>query len=60
MTTNRLATPAEPQVRNGAPSDPEERRRYWIERGNMLLAQEGKGHLEWVWRNGSYAIEPRR
>lgn len=42
------------------PKDPEERVRFWIERGNASLAAEGKGHLQWSHSNGNYYIEPRR
>ena len=42
-----------------APGDQEERRRFWIERGNMLLAAEGKGHLHWQCIDGHYWIEER-
>lgn len=52
------------------PSDPAERQRFWIERGNRILwGQEptSKGDflhprtdLQWACVNGSYFIEPRR
>jgi hypothetical protein len=52
------------------PSDEKERQRFWIDRGNRILwGQEptSKGDylsprtdLEWVCRDGSYSIEPRR
>lgn len=58
-----------PSQRVVAPSDPIERQRFWIERGNRILwGQEptSKGDflrprtdLHWVIRNGSYSIEPR-
>ena len=70
MTVDRLNGPTEGKSRNGAPSDPAERQRYWIERGNRILwGQEptSKGDylhprtdLEWVFRNGSYSIEVRK
>ena len=56
------------------PSDPEERRRFWIERGNAYLwgdapaTEKGfagqyidtpRRDLEWAWSNGSYFIQPR-
>ena len=69
MTTNRL-TVVEGPTRPLAPKDQAERQRFWIERGNRILWGEeatSKGDfltprrdLEWVCRNGSYAIEPRR
>lgn len=73
MTTeNRLAR-GEVGSRIIAPSDPAERRRFWIERGNRILwGQEpmtGKKYagqylaprtdLEWVYSNGSYSIQKR-
>lgn len=70
---NRLAkSDARPGI--VPPDDPNERRRFWIERGNRLLrGQEpmtGKKYagqfispprldLEWVCINGSYAIQRR-
>jgi hypothetical protein len=66
--TDRLNA-GQAQSRIAAPSDPAERQRFWIERGNRILwGQEptSKGEflpprtdLEWVCRNGSYAIERR-
>ena len=69
MTTNRLASPAEGKVRIVAPTDPKERERFWIDRGNRILwGQEptSKGdylyprpELHWVCRSGNYSIEAR-
>jgi hypothetical protein len=36
-----------------------QRRRGWIERGNSLLAAEGRHGLQWVCNNGHYSIEPK-
>ena len=67
--TDRLNSPDGQRARVVAPSDPAERRRFWIERGNRILwGQEAtsKGDflpprhdLEWAWANGSYFIQPR-
>lgn len=58
MTTNRLAKSESPAII--APKDETARQRFWIERGNELLRQEGKDHLHWACINGHYFIEPRR
>ena len=52
-----------------APADPAERRKFWLDRGNRILwGQEptSKGDylyprtdLEWVYSNGSYAVQSR-
>lgn len=45
--------------RGDSETDKADRQRYWIERGNCNLAEIGKGHLQWVCRNGYYTIEDR-
>jgi hypothetical protein len=57
---NKLIEGREPQSRIIPPTDKLERQRFWIERGNQLLIEQGRHDLEWVCRNGSYSIEPRR
>ena len=52
-----------------APSDPDEKRRFWIDRGNRILwgqeptskgdYLEPKTHLHWVCIDGNYFIEER-
>ena len=59
MTTNRLAVATEAKERIIPPKDPQERINFWIARGNSILEEQGKHHLHWVWRNGSYSIEER-
>lgn len=58
MTTNRLAR-SENAERITAPTDPAERIRFWIERGNAKLAEIGRFDVQWAWNNGSYYLEPR-
>lgn len=70
MTTNRLAAPKDGKPQIIAPDDEDERRRFWIERGNRILwGQElpTKGgrvpprlELEWACDNGHYSLVPRR
>jgi hypothetical protein len=67
---NPLAVVGEGGSLAKAPTDKQERQRHWIERGNRILwGQEStsKGDyldprpdLEWICRNDSYFIEPRR
>jgi hypothetical protein len=57
MTTNRLAAPSADRIT--APKDEAERQRFWIDRGNALLAEQGRDTLHWVCLNGFYKIEPR-
>jgi hypothetical protein len=69
MSTNPLKN-LEAHSRTVAPPDPQERQRFWIERGNRILwGQEptSKGEwltprldLEWFWNNGAYMVGPRR
>lgn len=59
MANPLKAWAADQTERMHPPSDPAERQRFWIERGNHLLAKEGRGHLQWVCLNGYYKIEPR-
>lgn len=35
------------------------RERYWIERGNRLLDEAGRHHLQWAAKDGHYWIEER-
>ena len=67
MTTNRLAKSEVSHII--PPSDPKEREKFWIERGNRILwGQEPttKGdyltprlELEWCCKDGHYFIAPR-
>jgi hypothetical protein len=41
-------------------ADKAARIRFWIDRGNALLWEAARHDVEWVWRNGSYSIEPRQ
>ena len=59
MTANPLKSHAAQSERIIAPSDPEEKVRFWIDHGNMLLVQHGKPHLHWVHFDGHYYIEER-
>lgn len=36
------------------------RQKYWIERGNRLLDETGKHHLEWCAKDGHYWIQERQ
>lgn len=54
---NRLAKSNNPGVT--APLDPEERVRFWIDRGNANLWSNGRTDLHWRHSNGHYFIEPR-
>lgn len=56
---NQLMKMPEGKERIVPPSDPAERIKFWIERGNRLLTEAGRTDLEWVWRNGSYSIEEK-
>lgn len=66
MPTNPLM---ERQMGLAVPTEQRERVRFWIERGNRVLwgeeptkrgeYLEPRRDLEWVWRNGSYLIQPR-
>lgn len=42
------------------PISENERVRFWIERGNQLLMEQGRDDLHWACVNGHYFIEPRR
>ena len=42
-----------------SPEAKAERQRFWIERGNLQLAEAGMGHLHWQCHNGNYFIEER-
>lgn len=66
MTTNRLAKSTSDKAlkvcppdmpRGDSPDDKAARERYWIERGNRLLAEARKYDLHWVCINGIYWIE---
>jgi hypothetical protein len=69
MRANPLKDISAQSDRPIAPSDPKERTRFWIDRGNRILwghEPTSKGEwvtprhdLEWVHRNGSYSIEPQ-
>lgn len=68
MTTNRLAKSNNVPAL-AVPSDPKERERFWIERGNRLLwgyepLSNGKylnrTDLQWAAKDGHYWIEPRK
>ena len=70
MTTNRLARSESGDVpRIIAPKDKDERRQFWIDRGNRILwgqeptskgdYLEPKTHLHWVCVDDHYWIEER-
>jgi hypothetical protein len=42
-----------------SPEEKAERQRFWLERGNLKLAEAGMGHLHWQCLNGHYFIEER-
>jgi hypothetical protein len=45
--------------RGDSPETKAERQRFWIERGNLKLAEAGMGHLHWQCIAGNYFIEER-
>lgn len=67
MTTNRLAksdTAAPNQCppdmpRGKTAEDKAARQRYWIDRGNARLAEDGRHDLQWAGKDGFYWLEPR-
>lgn len=64
MTANPLKNgqPAKEIViapQGDSPEAKAERQRFWIERGNLKLAEAGMGHLHWQCVHGNYFIEER-
>lgn len=45
--------------RGDSAADKAARQRFWIERGNRLLDEAGKHHLQWAGKDGHYWIEAR-
>jgi hypothetical protein len=70
MSTNPIQKRLKTEPSLAVPSDEDERRKFWIDRGNRILwGQEptSKGDflqprtdLQWACVNGNYFIEPRR
>lgn len=45
--------------RGDSEADKAARMRFWIERGNKMLDEAGKHHLQWMAKDGHYWIEER-
>ena len=59
MNANPLRSGAQIGERIIPPSDPTERVRFWLERGDQKLAEAGITHLHWQWANGHYFLRER-